>query len=215
MYYTLAYATGTEIGKTFPQLHCLTQPHAHSLSAWEFPGFTPRLEFELNRSSKRTDVLSNAAINANGSIINAKVRTIFESSRLMKHRYYEAKVSAGSDILDFWWIHLCDPSMVDYIDYDRSVFYETEYTFRKDPIKINSFTHYRELKSGDTEAKFGVEMDRIALKNDFDRELDMFLFLPFVNGIFISERLKDTLLSGRVTGIEIQKTDIITVGDAR
>ncbi len=64
--------------------------------------------------------------------------------------------------------------MVDYIDYDRSVFYETEYTFRKDHIKINSFS-ITGIEIRRYRAKFGVEMDRIALKMILTR-LDMFLF---------------------------------------
>ena len=56
-YYSIDHSTGKDVGNIFPQLHCLTQQYAHLMSSWNFPSFVPKLEFELERRAKLTDVL--------------------------------------------------------------------------------------------------------------------------------------------------------------
>jgi peroxiredoxin len=82
-----------------------------------------------------------------------------------------------------------------------SVFYETEWTFRKDIIKLNSFLHYKELKAKDTQAMFGVSVDEIFVTEKFNKGLDIFTFIPFTTNKFITSRLKNTLEQHKVTGL--------------
>jgi hypothetical protein len=203
-YFNVTNSTGKETGRAFPQLHCLTQAYAHSLSYWEFPSFTPKLHFELQKTAKLTDVLSQASISASGLLVNEKVRDLLTQFDLMRHNYYEAKIilpKTGEE-LKYYWLHLCQPELTLQLDYDRSVFYETEWTFRENVIKINSYDHYKRLKAEDTEAKFGVELDEIFVRPDFDMGLDIFTFLPFSSPLIMSSRLKDALEANNVSGLE-------------
>lgn len=212
-YYILSNSTGKEIGKAYPQLHCLTQAHAHSMSAWEFPNYIPKLNFELNKTSKLTDVLSNASISANGFLINDKVKKIFENFNLMSHQYYEANIiiPKSGEVQNYFWLHLCQTELAKQLDYKRTVFYETEWTFRKEIIDIESYEHYERLKEQDHEAKFGIELDEIFLSNMFNKNLDMFTFLPFSENIYISNRLKEALENDHVTGFNFDETTEIKV----
>ena len=201
-YYSVSNSAEKEIGRTYPQLHCTTQIHAHALSSWEFPNFTPRLIFDLEKSAKLTDVLSTGSISADGFLVNSKVRDILGDFNLMKHQYYMASVSLPKtgETLPYYWLHFSQPELTKQINYENSTFYETEWTFRENLIKINSYEHYQELKSYDKKAKFGVNIDEIAVTEKFDKDLDVFIFLPF-SKLYISARLKNALEENKVIGL--------------
>ena len=205
-YYSVSNSAEKEIGRTYPQLHCTTQIHAHALSAWEFPHFTPQLKFDLEKSAKLTDVLSTGSISAHGFLVNRKVKDILVDFNLMTHTYYTASVSLPKtgETLPYYWLHFSQPELTKQLDYQNSIFYETEWTFRENVIKINSYEHYQELKSYDKKAKFGVEIDEIVVSEKFDKDLDVFIFLPFSN-LYISTRLKDALDDNKVIGLKYEE----------
>ncbi|MRX48473.1 hypothetical protein [Pedobacter puniceum] len=212
-YFRMTYSTGKEIGRDFPQLHCLTQIYAHQLSAWEFPSFVPKLEFELNKTAKLTDVLSNAAISGFGLLMNDKMKETLSKFNLMKHKFYDAKIiipKTGEEI-PFNYFHPCDPDLSRLLDYDKSVFYETKWTSRVDIIRINSYDHYKELKSQDKKAMFGVKLDEIYVNNLFDKTLDLFVFLPFANSTYVTKRLKDELEKNNIKGLTFEDAPEIKV----
>jgi len=206
-HYSLSNSTGKETGRTFPQLHCLTQPYAHSMSSWEFPDFKPKLIFELQKTAKLTDVLSNAAISASGFLISSKVKDILDRFNLMKHKYYDAiiVIPKTGETLNYHWLHLCQPELINQLDYEKSVFYETRWEFREDIIKLTSYKHYEELKAKDKNAMFGVELDEIFVVETFDKELDIFTFIPFSGQKFISSKLKVAFDENKVTGFNYEE----------
>lgn len=148
-YYSVSNSAEKETGSSYPQLHCLTQAYVHSMTAWEFPSFTPKLVFELEKSAKLTDVLSNGSISSeNGFLVNEKVKNILGDFHLMTHKYYEATIilPKTSDRLIYYWLHLCQPEFTEQLYYEKSIFYETKWNNRKDIIKIDSFDYYKGLK---------------------------------------------------------------------
>ncbi len=212
-YFRMTYSTGKEIGRDFPQLHRLTQIYAHQLSAWEFPSFIPRLEFELYKTAKLTDVLSNAAISGFGLLMNDKMKDILSKFNLVKHKFYDAKIIIPKtrEEIAFNYFHPCDPDLSRLLDYDKSVFYETKWTSRVDNIRINSYDHYTELKSLDRKAMFGVKLDEIYVNSMFDRTLDLFFFLPFANSTYVTKRLKDELEKNNIKGLTFEDAPEIKI----
>lgn len=212
-YFRMTYSTGKEIGRDFPQLHCLTQFYAHQLSAWEFPSFMPKLEFELNKTAKLTDVLSNAAISGYGFIVNDKVKDVFLKFNLMSHKFYDVKVMLPKtgEVLQYHYLHPCNPDLSRLIDYEKSVFYETKWTFREYIIKLKSYDHYKELKALDKKAMFGVDLDEIYVTTKFDKSLDLFAFLPFANSTYVTERLKDELQKNDIKGLTFEEAPEIKI----
>ena len=205
-YYNVSNSTGKETGRSYPQALCLTQPYAHLMSAWEFPGFNPKLIFELEKGAKLTDVLSQASISANGFLVNDKVKAVLSKFKLMTHKYYDASIylPKSGETLNYYWLHLCQPELSHQLDYTKSVFYETKYAFRENLIQISSFEHYEELKSRDKEAKFGVELDEIQVNEEFDKDLRMFTFIPFAGKKSIATELKEALEANKVIGFEFE-----------
>ena len=205
MYYSIQYQTeGNFIGKEYPQTECLTLIHAHSLNAWEFPDFEPKLIFNLSKKAILTDILSNAAINANGLLVNLKVKELLKGFNLLNHKFYEVIINYKNTFQTYYWLHICEPTIIDTIDYTKSLFYRTEYTFREELINLTSFEEYKILKSKDKDGSFGVELDQIYVTEKFNKNLDLLTFLPFDNNIYISEALKSALEENNITGINYE-----------
>lgn len=210
-YYCITNSTSKDIGKTYPQLHCSTQHNASIISSWSFPDSSLILNFELNKSSKITDVLSDASILARGFIVNEKVKSLLSDYKLMTHRYYDVTIKSSKidSSMKYYWLHLCQPDLVNNIDYKRSIFYETRWEVREDIIELSSYSDYELLKKNDKKAMFGVELDKIYLSDSFNRDLDLFTFLPFSNQVYISNRLSEALMKNMITGINIQLSNDI------
>lgn len=209
IYYTLKNDLDDKIvGKDYPQVDCLTMHQAHLITSWHLFDPKPNLKFKLKKRAILTDVLNKSAISSTGFLINSKTKGIFDEFNMMRHQYFDTTVETKKgEVLNYFWLHLTEPQLTEELDFHKTVFYETEWTFRKEPITLNSYNHYKELKAKDTEASFGVEIDKIALSDNFDNNLDMFTFLPFDNKVYISERLKNAIEENEIIGFKIEKVE--------
>jgi hypothetical protein len=208
MYYTIKKSTGKEIGSVFPQVSCLTQELAHSIKFTEFVNFDTELLFVLQPGAKLTDVLSQAAISANGLLISHRFKVLLDKFQLMQHKFYRTTIITTESQEIYYWLHFVDTSYKNKIDYEQSVFYWTKSTFKKDIIKLASYDEYLELKKQNG-ILWGVKAEKIKLDQSFDKPLDMFSCLPFDLGIYISAKLYDALLEQKITGINIQESELL------
>lgn len=203
MFYSIDNITGDETG-VFPQVSCISQTLAHSIQFDEFAAKIPELVFEIEKRAKVTDVLSQAAISAHGMLISERFKTLMENFRIMNHVFYPAVVKTRTADLQYYWIHLADDSFVNKIDYTKSIFYWTRSTMRKGVIELSSFDDYLGQKEKNGHL-WGVDIDKIVLNKNFDMTLDMFGCLPFDMGIYVSERLKNAILSMEISGLELKE----------
>ena len=129
----------------------------------------------------------------------------------MNHKFYDAKIvnTKNHKSYLYYWMHLYEPELTHQLNFEKSTFFATKWTFKENLIYINSLEHYNRLKAKDKEAKFGVELDEIYLTDQFDITLDMFTFLPFTNNIFISERLYMEIVKSKITGFELNESKMI------
>lgn len=170
-------------------------------------GIKPKLSFRLKKKAKFTDVLSSTAGPFTDFLISSKVKEIIDSSHVMQHQFFEASIKTNDQEYEYYWLHLSQPNLVDALNYEESEFYQTEWEFlNKGPIKIKSYEHYMKLKAKDEDGSFGVSLNKIVLKENFDRSLDLFFLLPFDFNIYVSEGLKDKLESSGVTGISFSNS---------
>lgn len=205
-YYILSNSLDTKIvGNDYPQVDCLTMNQAHLITSWQFFEPKPNLLFQLKKRAKLTDVLNKSAISSTGFLINEQVKSIFDGSNIMRHQYFNAIVINKKNELNYYWLHLTQPELSKHLDYHKTIFYRTEWTFREEPILIKSYEHYSELKSKDKKASFGIELDKIVLSDKFDKSLDMFTFLPFDNNVYISENLKNKIELSNIKGFNIEE----------
>lgn len=161
----------------------------------------------MKKKAKFTDVLSSTAGPFTDFLISSKVKEIIDSSHVMQHQFFEASIKTNDQEYEYYWLHLSQPNLVDALNYEESEFYQTEWEFlNKGPIKIKSYEHYMKLKAKDEDGSFGVSLNKIVLKENFDRSLDLFFLLPFDFNIYVSEGLKDKLESSGVTGFSFSNS---------
>ena len=204
-YYTINYELNDQItGRDYPQVDCLNVNEIGKFSSWELLSNNPLIKFELKKRCKLTDVLSVLELTS-GFLISPKIKELFDKFSLMRHQYFDATVQTKDGVFQYYWLHLSDPDLTKKIDYKNSVFYETEWTFKKGKIALDSYENYQKLKSKDTAASFGVKLEEIAFSNSFDTKLDMFTFLPFNNKIYISEKLKNALVENNIISFKIEE----------
>jgi hypothetical protein len=211
-YYKMKNSTAKETGRVYPQVNCLTQFYAHQLSPWEFPSFVPKLDFELRKAAKLTDILSTAAINGDGLIMSDKAKAVFSKFNLIKNKFFNANIIIlkTNQTVPYNYFHPSEPELSKVIDYKKSKFSETEYTFKKNSIEITSYNHYLDMQAKDEEAKFGVVLDEIYVTEEFDKTLDLFTFLPFCD-TFISDRLRDELLAEGISGLVFEQAPEVNI----
>jgi hypothetical protein len=193
------------VGKDYPQVDCLTMHQAHLITSWHLFDPKPNLKFQLKKKAILTDVLNKSAISSTGFLINKKIKCLFENFKIMRHQYFKTIVLDKNNELEYYWLHLSEPELTEQLNYEKTIFYRTEWTFREEEIKLNSYNHFKILKEKDKEASFGVELDKIYLSELFDKKLDLFTFLPFDNKIYISENLKNAIDECNITGFKIEK----------
>ena len=113
-YYALKNSTAKEIGKEYPQTDGMGDGYSFSavnsisnLPHLEMPDFTPNLDyFNLDKKAKLTDFISTALINAEGFIVNDRVKNVLDNFNLAPHRFYPAKLLHNNKFYtNYFWLH--------------------------------------------------------------------------------------------------------------
>jgi hypothetical protein len=205
MYSKLSYTSDDKITGTFPQAECSNLISAHSIKSDVFadPEIL-RLEFSLASKAKLTDVLSQAAISANGLLINEKVKNIIEHYNVMRHLLYPVFLKTKRNTEQYYWLHLVDNDMIKFIDFSNSKFYQTKFGFKEKEVSISSNEEYINIKTT-LEWMDSIKADSITLNKEFDFSLDLFVMDDFDTRPYISETLWDHLQKEKVTGLFIEK----------
>lgn len=215
-YYTLKLSTDAKKIGCFPQVDCNTQFHAHQLKYGRFPDFNPELSFELEKKAKLTEVLSQASISANGLLINERVKVIFEKYELIDHRFFPAPVKdQKGKIHSYYWLHMvAKEEYFHWIDFTNSRFLLEIGIRNFKPISINSKEEYdQKLREADDMADdmdtlADIVVDKIACSPSFNKKLSLFVFPKVDIRIFVSNDLKEELISSGVTGIEFTEAPL-------
>lgn len=161
------------------------------------------LQFKLRYHAKFTDFLSSLTGSNTSYIISDRARRILDTSYLMRHIYFDASIIREDKEYRYNYLSLMrQDSLLDFIDYEKSVFIEKEWADDKGPIRIKSYAHYESLKSSASEpAAFGVRIEKLVMTDSFDRSLDMFYLCPFSIDVYVSEDLRYKLEESKITGI--------------
>lgn len=198
-----------ETGKKYPQVECLRAFTASQISPWNKLSCNPDLSFKLRRGVEISDFLSTTAGPSCDMLISPELYECIRHFNVMPHQIFPVTVETNKDVREYLWVHLYGPSFVDSIDFDKSSFIRTEWTIPQEPISLESFSQYLQLKSLDETGAFGVTFDSLSLR-DRSTILDLFFPFPFDSTIFISERLAEELIRSNYTGLSIEPTNIIT-----
>lgn len=217
-YYTLSNACGTnETGKIFPQIQKMRQGYnydsddsIYALSKYldQFPIIEPNLDyFVLNNKAKLSDFLSTSLIGSNGFLISDKVKNLFSRFNLMRHRYYPAYVCFRKNVYNYYWVHFI-PDLIEKVDFENSSFVILQnYSHKVGNINVSSLEDLiqkkERLKLNNPKKTITIWADKIHLLPNFTKHLDLFKIGVFDTSFYISESLKNSLISNKITGCQI------------
>lgn len=202
-YYIISPAVGTsQTGSAYPAAESydnydFNAPNSvHKLTFREFPKFIPDIRFKLAKRAKLTAMLSQAAISANGFLINGKLKSTLERFNIVPHRFYKATIEdlkGGSH--DYFWMHLVweDQSIIDWSSTRWFYMHREE----KVILDIKSVTDYQN-KRKELGMFTPIQMDNVHFKPS---SLNMILH-PIHAHILVDDALKNELLEGTYTGIQ-------------
>ena len=205
MFYSLSPIITDEI--KYPQVECPTPFTIQQLNPWKELTIIPTLKFKLKNKAKFTDLLSTTISLGNDLLVSSRLLEIFKHHRILSYNDIPSIVTSKGEVREYHWIHFYGPNMVKLIDFPKSIFVETEWTFPKGPIKIESFEHYLALKNNDGLGAFGVSVDKVVLNKNFN--LDLFFIFPFDSTVFISDALRSEILNKDLSGLCMEKTERI------
>ena len=220
-YFIFESAVSTfETGPEFPQVQKMAPSydykaknsvHALSRSVYTFPSFEPNLDyFIVHPRSKLTSLLSTAIIYG-GFLINEEFKNIFNRFNLPPHKFYSGRVQFRSKFYQYFWFHIiCD--LTNYVDYTNSTFFiYLDYSHNLGNIDISSKEDYDKKKlkvKADNQGKtITIWADKIQLKNNFDKSLDLFTIGSYDSNFYISERLITEINLQNVTGFTATKAE--------
>jgi hypothetical protein len=209
MYYSIQNLTDKTVGNVFPQAKSINQNIAHAIKFNSFLNLDAELLFQIDTKANLTDILSQAAINTYGLLINEKVKNILSSLKLMEHRYYKTLVRDNKGMPQtYYWLHIYDFSILEKIDYEKSKFYLCDSGFWERDIDLLSYDDYVEKKKS-LSITYTFHAERIEFKEGYKESFDLFVIPIFTNQIIITEKLKEIFLKEKITGILIEKSILL------
>ena len=212
-YWGLQLATDDTVGD-YPQV-VVRRGHdwgeAQGLGPDGFPAI-PIPELDLQSTALWTDVLS-AGLWSGGYLLNAKALAVFKQCDLGRFREYPAVVRDQAGVtrtLTYLYIHnVIQPTA---IDFERAEFYVANTIgIPLRPVAINSFEEWEEVvhKAMEGELDGCKRFSMIYYKKLFFRRghqptVDLFEFARLGTTIYISARLRESIMNSGITGLEIK-----------
>lgn len=222
--YSILITTADNIGPKYPQIiKCTTNALIWIKNLIKSKCYLPIVFddpiFYLDNKSKLTDILSDPYLQFNkGLIVNEKVKEIFSKHMLCEHNYYQIKVSHKDILHENYYVFQIIPnynskSIIEYIDIKESGFYlGLPHMERHEDIQFENLseieTKRQELLKSTDKLQL-VCFDFCKFYKDIEFKLDLFVIPTLDINIYISNTLKDSLLTEKISGIDILQTNKI------
>ena len=179
------------------------------LSSNEIPETLPDFGyFELYKSSKLTDFISGSFLEQYGLIINDKTKDILNQFNIGLSKFYPLTLEFKGQYFTNYYFVKAIGQADNYIDYEKSVFYEQTGLFGFDTrteIELNSKNEISEYRKNNAGKDKHIFAKKIFLNSNFPK-LDYFTLTEFgIYKKFISVKLAKAL--DKATGIEIKQTN--------
>lgn len=210
-YYILTWTVNKKVIGYYPQTvgnECIDEngdlpPYAKGyITNEEFPDQLTNFNFEMHKRAKLTDLVDASNISARGLLVSEKMKNIISEFNILNHKFYPANLEFKGETLRYYWLHIVNTTL-EGIDFLNSNFIEVGYTRRKEKdVEINSHEEYDRIT-----CDMMIDCDKIVLQPSF-KEYDLFFFPCISSDLFASERLINALKANKITGIEIEESDI-------
>ncbi|GAA0876011.1 hypothetical protein GCM10009118_24210 [Wandonia haliotis] len=204
--YTLGYSAKYMIGNGDSQVFCPMAKDEIKSFTNGYPDIKTPLIFELHKKAKLTNCLSQGAIASGGLLIDDKTKDLLADFILIKHKFYPTEIIGKKNeiIKNYYWLQI-EEDLTGEIDYEKSIFYETNGVSNIGEIKIDSYQWYQKQKA-EKGWKFGLNAKLIVLKSDSKLiNYDLFRLFPFEYKLIMSERLKSAIVENKLTGFDTEK----------
>ena len=154
--------------------------------------------------TKVTDVISCGLGPGNDLVISPKFKSIITEFSSSKYQLFEATVNKKKEKFQYWWVHYIY-DLEKFVDFKSSTFFHVKAELKEKADKIKNYQDYR--KFYDEEDKLGfIKTTNTVLKH---APLDFFMVGQFNQTHYISQALKDRLVSENITGIEFELAEDI------
>ena len=223
MYYILKPASDTiETGHVYPQVQKMSTGYdykapnsVHALSRiQEFPDFEPDLDYFVVHGKAKLSDMHSVTLIYGGFLISRKLKEILETFNLVPHRFYPARVYYKKTFHEYYWMHIvCN--FTDIVDYPTSsffIYYNFGHNLGKIDIasKEDVIQKRKQVKEDNPGKTVTVWAKKIAFTSFFDKSLDLFEVGMFDSNTYISEPLKEKIISNKITGCYIvEATNLI------
>ncbi|MBL4715988.1 MAG: hypothetical protein JKX95_05085 [Bacteroidia bacterium] len=217
-YYILSHASDQKVIGEYPQTKPTEAPYQNglfdpdsrsNLENDKFPEIPPKLDLELDKKAKLTDIISASNIQAVGLFINEKVKNILSEFNILNHEFYEGSLSHNGKTDPYFWLHIVNDSLKG-IDFENSIFAETDlFGDKVNEVRVDSESDWY-IKNKECEDMNFLNADKLVFTANFmDRNYDIFLFPYIHHYIIVSERVIQSLEDFKITGYHIKKADFI------
>ncbi|HBB95858.1 MAG TPA: hypothetical protein DC054_10745 [Blastocatellia bacterium] len=167
--------------------------------------------FHLDPLTVLTDIISQSYIRARGLLVSPPFVRTLEEYQVQRHQLYEADVVLNGGRSEYYWMHMIEKAE-DSIDYANSAFrLESLEGGAGEAAAISSSEDLQETVKRLIETMEGRLKPSLLTFLSRDSLNDLFcLDLP-VRTFFLSSRLRDDLVSARLTGFALVPTDLKVV----
>jgi hypothetical protein len=174
-----------------------------SAAIWSKLDKVPDFEFTLEcvtleKNAKLTDFLSYYPAAFRGHyLMSEKAIYVLEQHQLPNYKKYNAKVFYNKNDYILYQLVYFPVLSYDVINFSATVFYKGSELTGKEYLKINSSQEFEKLKSTSS-----INIERLALTNAFDENLDLFT-TKISSEFIISSKLKEAIQKEKLTGVNL------------
>jgi len=213
--YTIDTAVNSkEIGSVYPQAGLTLNYNKHAndsirnLKSFELPKFEPNFHFfQLDNEALPTDLLS-ASMMQYGLMTSIKLKSFLHKFEIQESRFFDAPVHTSIEKLEYSWLHFGQTEILSYINFSKSKFWIYEFGSRKSVVSIDSYEHYKNIKSTISNMS-NIKAESLVLNTPFMKDL---FVIPYIDGqSYISKKMKLAIEKSKFTGIEIKPAKHIQI----
>lgn len=172
--------------------------------AQDEPDFNIELQrVQMRKSAKPTDFMLFAPVLINCPfLVSETAKVLLDSFKSSSHKFYKADVYTKDGSLLDYYLFFCRALDDSIVDFGKSLIYKGSTPGPASPasghtiLNIESAAEFRNIARNSI-----VSIKKYVLNNRFDKSLDLFVLGA---SVFISERLRDGIVSSKLVGAEIE-----------
>ena len=205
-YYTLQPAVGTkETGMAYPSVNYYDdydfdgQKSIYKIRFDQFPDFVPELRFKLARGANLCDMMSVGGSNSALKLVSKRLHDFILSNAILpSHRFYDCFIKTKDGIIKYYFLHLVNPELIEYIDFEKTIFFKKKNSENLEILNIISYQDYLRIKA-DLGMLYTIRVKKFSLQKPIPYSI---FVMPFILETLISNYFFEILNIQNFTGIE-------------